>query len=193
MIHRNLFSLNVIIALLFFIIGCSNAEESALQINKITETERIFSLDDFTNSGFKKLKKYKIKDLKNSTGAFYGFYKFEDPIDYELRFYNSHPDAIEFGISLAEERAGAEGEDVILDKKLATFKEGLKDARGCLGAQTQKGAGGGYFSGGAGVGGHCIHPKYKNFVVYGNVIVLCQGKEPEDSMNNCSKLISLIE
>ena len=91
------------------------------------------------------------------------------------------------------DRAGAKGEDVILDKKLATFKEGLKEARGCLGAQTQKGAGGGYFSGGAGVGGHCIHPKYKNFAVYGNVIVLCQGKEPEDSMNNCSKLISLIE
>ncbi len=193
MIHKNLIFSNVIIVLLFLIIGCSNAEEATVQISKITETDRVFTLKDFTDSGFKKLKKYKIKDLPNSTGAFYGFYKFEDPIDYELRFYDTHSDAIEFGISLAEERAGAEAEDVILDKKQANFKEGLKEARGCLGAQTQKGAGGGYFSGGAGVGGHCNQPKYKDFVTYGNVIVLCQGNEPDDSIRNCSKLISLLD
>ena len=179
--------------LLLWVISCFSNEDPADLINKITDTERVFSLEDFTNSGFKKLKKYKIKDLPDSIGAFYGFYKFEDPVDFELRFYANHADAVESGIPLAEERAGEKVEDVILDKELATFKEGLKDARGCLGAQTQKGQGGGYFSGGAGVGGHCVYPKYKDFIVYGNVILLCQGMESKDALNNCSKLISLLK
>ena len=49
--------------LLLWVISCFSNEDPADLINKITDTERVFSLEDFTNSGFKKLKKYKIKAL----------------------------------------------------------------------------------------------------------------------------------
>ena len=52
---------------------------------------------------------------------------------YELRFYNSHQDAIQYGTDYAEERVGRNAKL----KKIHNprWKERLKDARLCLGDQ----------------------------------------------------------
>ncbi len=68
----------------------------------------------------------------------------------------------------------------------------MKDVRECVGSGSQRGMGGDT-SGGAGVGGHCLNSKYKNYVIQGNFILLCHGIDPKDSLENCEKLLALLE
>jgi len=187
------FTFSICFLLLFIQLGCGLLDSDDPKIERVNAVEKIFTLEDFTSSGFKKLKKYKVKDLPGATAAFYGFYKFEDPADYELRFYNTHEDALELGLVIAEERVGSKPEDVILDKKLATWKEGLKEARFCTGPTSGATSKGGTVIGAGGMGGVCTFPKYKDLIVYGNVIVLCQGNEKSESKENCINLIKKLE
>ena len=138
------FTFSICFLLLFIQLGCGLLDSDDPKIERVNAVENFFTLEDFTSSGFKKLKKYKVKDLPGATAAFYGFYKFEDPIDYELRFYNTHEDALELGLKIAEERVGSKPEDVKIRKDDATWKEGLKEARFCTGptgGATSKGHG----------------------------------------------------
>ena len=99
---------------------------------RITPTDRIYTLEDFTNIGFKKSKTYDVVDLPQAESAYFGFWGL-DPYnrdDYEIRFYRSHTDAVQFGQELAVERSGP---DAKVTKETATWQVGVKDARGCIG------------------------------------------------------------
>ena len=37
--------------------------------------------------------------------------------------------------------------------------------------------------------GTCMAAKYSDYIIYGNMILLCEGYEPEVSMLNCSNII----
>lgn len=191
----NLFK-TILLSLIFLIltISCSSAggnDDGPVVIGKVIANEVIYTLDDFTSSNvkFKKLREYSVDELAYAKSVFYGFRKFEDPIDYEIRFFDSHQDAL-MGESVARERAGTEDE-IKLDKDEAVFTEGLKDVRECVGSGSQRGMGGDT-SGGAGVGGHCLNSKYKNYVIQGNIILLCHGINAEDSMISCDNLLALL-
>ena len=64
-----------------------------------------FTNDDFINIGFKKVKAVKKDKLMDGmVNAYFGFWKVpikdwagKDMIDYELRFYPSHQEAISMG------------------------------------------------------------------------------------------------
>ena len=175
------------------IIGCSSGNDDApVGVGKIVTSDLIYSLDDFTGSPvkFKKSKEYSVEQLTYAKQVFFGFRKFEEPVDYEIRFFDSHNDALN-GETLVRERAGTE-EEIKLKKDEAVFTEGLKDVRECVGSGSQRGMGGDT-SGGAGVGGHCLNSKYKNYVIQGNFILLCHGIDPKDSLENCEKLLALLE
>jgi len=171
--------------LLIFIIACSSAPEEIL-IDKITPSDTIFSYESLSSVGFKKSKTYKIDGLTNAVSAYYGFLKENPAIDYEIRFYNSHNDAIDFGTSFAEERTG---EDAVLKKDAATWKEGVKDARSCAGnphGTTSKG-------GTANIAHdiqNCMHVKYADYVIFGNMVMLCAGWDSDGSLRSCEILIN---
>ena len=80
------------------------------------------------NSGFKKSKSYKVEELPESVGAYYGWKEVgeEGRKDFEIRIYNSHEDAIEFGKFYADE---ATGENAIIRKSDASWST-LGDYRG---------------------------------------------------------------
>ena len=191
---KNIYVTISIILLLLSIIGCSSEgssdDSSTIEVGKIVTSDVIYSLDDFTGSPvkFKKLKEYSVEELTYAKSVFYGFRKFEDPIDYEIRFFDSHEDALN-GEALVRERAGTK-EEIKLDKDEAVFTEGLKDVRHCFGESQGEG---GVAGGGAGIGGHCINSKYRNYVIQGNFILLCQGMDLNASMKNCDNLLSLLE
>ncbi len=191
---KNIYITISIILLLLSIIGCSSEgssdDSSTIEVGKIVTNDVIYSLDDFTGSPvkFKKLKEYSVEELTYAKSVFYGFRKFEDPIDYEIRFFDSHEDALN-GEALVRERAGTK-EEIKLDKDEAVFTEGLKDVRHCFGESQGEG---GVAGGGAGIGGHCINSKYRNYVIQGNFILLCQGMDLNASMRNCDNLLSLLE
>ena len=184
----------LIIPLIFILIiisGCSESDENANKIDKITDTEKIFTIDDLTKTGFKKNKTYKTDDLPGANSAYYGFTSKKDSngkrvsVDYEVRFFDSHEDAKNIGVSLVEERVG---KDAKLTKNDATWKEGVKEARTC-GGDSEHGKGYSLVV----ASSTCNLAKYNDYYIYGNMILLCQGKDDLESQKNCNEILLILE
>ena len=160
--------------------GGSAVEESTGQgIQKIQPGDRVYKLDDLMAVGFKKGRTYDVEGLPEAVGAYYGFWGL-DPYkraDYEVRLYVSHEDAVEHGTALAEERIGR---DAKLTVETATWDEGVKDARECISA-------GGSSSQHAST---CLEPKYFDYVIAANMVLLCQGRDSIQSLQACDALLA---
>ena len=67
-------------------------DEQSQQFPKITDTERLFTAEDFLSIGFKQSKEYDVAELPAAISAIYGFWKPDggESVDYEIRFYTSH-------------------------------------------------------------------------------------------------------
>ena len=122
---------------------------------------------------------YDITDLPGAVDAWFGFFKVDgqNPIDYEARFYNSHDDAVAFGVLMAEE---ASGEDALLDKETTSWSVGLNDRK--------KLASGGTADLAAWSG--TLQTKYGEYVVLGNMVLLCEGTNSEEALLRCNALLA---
>ncbi|NQT51657.1 hypothetical protein HQ576_06395 [bacterium] len=156
--------------------GTGSAEGAGFQ--KVTPSDRTFSFEDFTAVGFKRTKQYDVEGLPGAEDAWFGFWRVpgdgNDPVDYEVRVYASHEDAVEQGTALAEE---VTGEDAILDGDLVTWKEDIVQIRS--------------IRGGAGLGeGESGRrtPRYGDFAILGNLVPLCEGSDSEVALENCAFL-----
>ena len=166
--------LNLICLALF--IGCSssgNDQNIQDDIFDGTYDNIIFSKTSFDGLEFKFSKEYDVSELPDALEAHYGFFQRRE---FEIRFYPSNEIAKSSGIFFAEE---ATGEDAIIKKSDASWKEGIKDrmTSGAFGNKKNT-------------------PKYMDYVILGNMIVLCPieissseigATEPLD---NCRLLLS---
>jgi hypothetical protein len=144
----------------------------------ILASEKLLTLGDLTAVGFKKGKTFDVAELENAESAYYGFYG-SDPYnraEYEARFYRTHADAVAFGVGPAEERTG---KDAILKSDEAGWDEGLKEARACT-----RSAGGD--------SSNCRISRYGGYVIYGNLVLVCQGRDATESRNTCDELLARI-
>jgi len=162
---------------ILLLISCSgDSEKTEIDIFDGGYDSNIFSSDSFKNIGFKFSKEYNVKELKDAESAYYGFWAEDsfERLSYELRFYPSNEIAKSSGTFFAEE---ATGEDAIIKKADATWKEGIKDRSGVT------------FSGSP-------MPKYLDYVIFGNVIVLCPSEKSTavtgawDPIENCRNMLS---
>ena len=183
--HTSIKISNYIISLwiLLFLTGVTGCAEDSSEgfIQKITPKDKIYTLDDLKAVGFKKSRNYKVEGLEGATAAHWGFH---NKIEFEVRFYETHEDAKILGIPMAEESSGP---DAKLKKEDASWDVGLKDRRMCGGGEK------GTKDNWSHDIGSCTSPKYGEFVVFGNFIVLCQGYEKEDSLSHCNDLLSKLE
>ena len=167
-----------LMVLTLLIIGCSSqnseSEKSAIEI--VSNSEKVFSIDDFYSMGFKKNKSYDVTELEGASDAVFGFWgeKKSDSKTYEIRIYDSHENAISLGESFAKE---VTGNDAVIKSSQSSWKEGLKDRRKIGGPGDSGGGRSGTF------------PRYGNYAIYGNVIMLCEGPE-EIALENCWDLIN---
>ena len=166
--------LNLMCLTLF--IGCSssgNDQNIQDDIFDGTYDNIIFSKTSFDGLEFKFSKEYDVSKLPDALEAHYGFFQRRE---FEIRFYPSNEIAKSSGIFFAEE---ATGEDAIIKKSDASWKEGIKDrmTSGAFGNKKNT-------------------PKYMDYVILGNMIVLCPieissseigATEPLD---NCRLLLS---
>lgn len=163
-----LFVLTALLSIL--LAGCGGGSDQA-SFARISSTGRIISLNELINSPFKELKVYDTAYLPGASAAIYGFMKSgSDAFDYEVRIYENHDQAVELGTALADEGSGP---DAALSEDDAVFKEGVTDRRLAYGAD--RGAAG---------------PKYGSYMIYENLIVLCQGAEATQSLEHCEFFIS---
>lgn len=140
-------------------------------ISKVTPTDTTYAIDDLIAMGFKMNKTYDVEGLTEATDAYYGFWGVGsyDRSEFEVRFYSTHSDAVEFGTAFADERTGT---NAILKERDLTWSEGAKDARACTGS--------------------CSVSKYGDYVIYGNLILLCQGRDSTTALAQCALLINTL-
>ena len=173
--------------------GCVSSDVVFVQVE---DNEKIYTIDDFINIGYKKGKAVKQDKLMDGmVNAYWGFWKVpykdwsgKDMIDYELRFYPSHSEAISMGQNSADLRTG---ENAQIRKKDtndpnaihpigADWPELLKEARECQGD-------GGHHT------GACIVPKYADYKIFGNVVILGQGADLEESYMNLNLITDALK
>ncbi|NQW21282.1 MAG: hypothetical protein HQ477_11280 [Chloroflexi bacterium] len=177
---RSTFVLAIIAVLIATAAACgSSSKSNATGIAKITPSETIFSFDDLTNVRFKKGKTFDVEGLTGATSAYWGFWGIDpnDRKEYEARFYPTHADAVEFGTSFAEERTGP---DAIIKTGEGSWEEGAKEARACT-----RSAGGD--------SSNCRISKYGDYVIYGNMVLVCQGRDSQTALEQCAALLKQVD
>ena len=149
-------------------------------IAKIDATDRIYTIEDLTATGFKDNKSYDVEGLPSAIAVHYGLWgptsagKFE----FEARFYASHADALAFGVDYAEESTGT---DAVLLTGEQRWEEGIRERRACQGV----------------AGGHqvgtCATAKYFDFIIVGNMILMCPGKDSIGSLETCAEFMGVVQ
>ena len=139
----------------------------------VRATDRVFAVEDFEDAGLKHSKDYKTDGLPEAMGVSLFFWQVDGtPVQYEVRFYLSHDEAVSSGMSYAIEGAGPEA---IIDPDFARYTEGLRDRRTIVhtrGSPT---------------------PRYGDFVIYGNMIALCEGRDTAQGSERCASLIAALD
>jgi hypothetical protein len=154
------------------------ASGGKIGFDKIAQPDAVFTIDDLVAVGFKKSKTYDVEGLDGATAAYYGFYG-TDPynrLEYEVRLYPSHQEALDPGVSFADE---ATGEDAQILESVQRWQVGLTERRQCAGN-------GGHHS------GKCDNAKYGDYVIRGNMVLLCQGKDSIGALDACEDLLAVL-
>lgn len=143
---------------------------------QVNETIAVYSIEDIEAIGYKVSKTYDVEGLVGATAAYYGFWQSggeSDPVDFEIRIYPSHEIAVGSGTEQAKE---VTGENAVLDRLESSWPEGLTERRRIVG--------------GSGRGGS--FPRYSDYVILGNLVALCQGRNPEHSQERCDDLVNAL-
>lgn len=145
---------------------------------KIAEPEQTYNFKQISDAGFKKSKTYDVTDLDGATEAYYGFFG-SDPYnrqEFEIRFYPSHQVALDTGVPFADESTG---EDAVILEEVQRWDVGLSERRQCAGN-------------GGHAAGKCDNAKYGDYVIRGNMILMCQGKDSIGALKNCEDLLKAV-
>jgi len=186
------------------IFSCGGSDDSGTDVptsivfEQIEDHSKILTIDDFKSIGFKSVRSVKQDKLMDGMiNAYYGFRKVpikdwagKDIVDYELRFFESHQEAIAKGERSADLRTG---ENAQLRKNdasdpnathpiAADWPELLKDARECQGNIV-----------GSHHAGLCMSPRYAEFKIFGNVIILGQGGDLEESYEHIGFIVDALK
>ena len=77
----------------------ADSQGGLLEDRLITNASKNYTMDDLAAIGFKKSKQFSTETLPRATDIWYGFF---NQRDIEVRVYESHEDALEFGVEPAE-------------------------------------------------------------------------------------------
>mgnify|MGYP003317006929 CR=1 FL=1 len=173
-----------------------NTEQAVFE--KIEDHSELLSIENFKTIGFKPIRTVKKdKLMEGMVNAYYGFRKVpikdwagKDIVDYELRFFESHQEAITMGEKSADLRTGKNAQLRKNDSKdpnsthpiAADWSELLKDARECQGNIV-----------GSHHAGLCMSPRYAEYKIFGNVIILGQGGNLEESHEHISFIVDALK
>ncbi len=177
---RRVWILPLLLAIVSIGCGSDDGGEVAESVD-VTETDsRVFARDgllgteDLVALGFKSGKEYDVSTLPGGVEAGLLYWRINDaPVEFEARFYGSHDDAVTLGTDPAEEGSG---EDAIIDSDDAVYKEGIRDRRKIFKYPNS-----------------VLKPKYGAYAIYGNMVVLCEGKDDAEAWGRCSDLVEALD
>ena len=151
------------------------------QINVVSAEGNYADSDFEALANFKLNKSYDVAGLESAKNAIYGFFG-PDPYErqeYEARFYPDHQTAVTVGVDFANE---ATGPDAVIASATQRWDEGLIQRRACA-ANTR----------GSHHSGRCNIAKYGDYVVAGNLVLLCQGRDSDTALENCEALYAALQ
>ncbi len=142
---------------------------------RIRSSDGSYTIDDLKTAGVKANKDYDIEDLPGADAAWRVIF---NRLDYEVRFYPDHQTLLDDGIPYAEH---VTGDDAVVIGDDVLWEEGAKDRRRCSrDADTPH-------------SGCAYSPRYWDYVVVGNMILMCEGLESKQSIENCDDLLAEIQ
>ena len=152
-----------------------NSDSSEAEVEtRIFDRETTLSGDDLVSLGLKSGKKYDVGTFPGGVEARLMYWRVDDiAVEYEARFYGTHQDAVTQGTAPAEEGSG---EDAIIDVDIAVYKEGIRDRRKVYEYPNS-----------------VLKPKYGAYGIYGNMVVLCEGRDDAEGWSRCSALIEALD
>ncbi|MBT3994846.1 MAG: hypothetical protein HOF01_03515 [Chloroflexi bacterium] len=167
-----------LLALLVAVVGCgggSSDNASGTDLVKVADFERLLTIEDVKNTGWKRGKTYDVEGLDSAEEAYVGFWTPPGlgSLNYEIRIYPSHQVAIEKGTSFAED---ASGEGASLNAEDAMWDEGVRDRRIIVGGGSRGSQ----------------NPRYYDYVILGNIVILCEGRTSEHSLDQCAPFVALL-
>ena len=144
---------------------------------RVNSRDGALTISDFETVGIKTTRQYDVTNLWGAIDAWFGFRRVggTDPVEFELRFYTDHPSAVSDGSFYAKDVTG-EGAN-LLSTDAASTEEGFQD-RVIKIKGTPKGI---------------YEPKYSDYAVYGNMVMLCEGKTVAESQAACNWLIDQLD
>lgn len=167
----------IVIALVAIMAACGNSNndspsasgaESAGEL-RIIDSPRSITVDDLTGLGMKVGKEYDVATLEGATSASLLFWRVNGTaVEYEVRLYQTHADAVNLGTDPAQEGSGP---DAIIDVDVATYKEGIRDRRTIFDFRAEP------------------KPKYGAYGIYANMVMLCEGRDDAEAWTRCQALI----
>jgi len=153
---------------------------------QVRDNGNIYTSKDFFDAGFNEYKEYNISKLTGATEAWYGYWGPDEDSDvyYELRFYPDHSTAVSDGTPFAED---ATGEDAVLGRKETMWRVGLAERKASsqvVSTQSETGL--------AAAAKKPRLARYADYMIFNNVIMLCEGEDSNEAFQLCNDLIDLV-
>ena len=163
---------------ILIILGCTSNSEvagSKSSVAKIENIDRVLTIEDLENAGWKRGKTYDVDGLTGADAAYLGFWTPPglNSLNYEIRVYPDHKSAVEQGTPFAEDASGA---NASLSSNNALWSEGVRDRRMIVGGGSRGSQ----------------NPRYGDYMIFGNLVILCEGRTSEHALEQCAPLISLL-
>ena len=153
---------------------------------QVVDNGKIYTSKDFFDAGFNEYKEYNVSKLTGATEAWYGYWGPDEDSDvyYELRFYPDHSTAVSDGTPFAED---ATGEDAVLGRKETMWRVGLAERKASsqvVSTQSETGL--------AAAAKKPRLARYADYMIFNNVIMLCEGEDSNEAFKLCNDLIDLV-
>ena len=182
------------ITLLALTVACGNVSPEPtpepvveeIVYEQVVDNGKIYTSKDFFDAGFNEYKEYNVSKLTGATEAWYGYWGPDEDSDvyYELRFYPDHSTAVSEGSPFAED---ATGEDAVLGRKETMWRVGLAERKAStqvVSTQSETSL--------AGAAKKPRLARYADYMIFNNVIMLCEGEDSNEAFKLCNDLIDLV-
>ena len=151
---------------------------------QVVDNGTIYSSKDFFDAGFNEYKEYNVSKLTGSTEAWYGYWGPDEDSDvyYELRFYPDHSTAVSEGTPFAKDDTG---DDAKLKRQDTMWRVGLAERKNSEAEYTAN-------SLSADKRGRTRLARYADYIIFNNVIILCEGEDSNEAFKICDDLINIL-
>ncbi len=140
-------------------------------VQRIFPDSRVYAAEDLKAAGMKVLNEYEVKEFPGAITAYHGAF---NQVEYEVRFYASHTDAVDLGAGPADEVSGP---DAVVTGDNVKYQEGVTHRRLCSRAAQTPHSGCSYSA------------RYGDYIIKGNMVLLCEGLNSENAMAACNDLL----